>query len=582
MNGFFNKLLRINLSRREATEEKLEDEVLARHLGGRGLGSYLLLEELPQGVDPLSPHNKVIIATGPATDTRVPMATRYGMYTKAPLTNLYGETYSGGASARQIKRTGYDAIVIEGASDEPVYLEITPDGVTFNDASKLWGKDTFDTEREVIEASGYKGAKAISIGPAGESLVRFACVENDKWRSAGRGGFGAVFGSKKLKSIVFYGSDKLFYGRETPRLHDKQGLEEFSLGLIEQQKDSATFDAYNRFGTPQLTEITNEAHSFPTKYWNKGSFEKADRLGARALHEDFEVRPKSCMNCFVSCGNLATVKKGKYKGLTIEGPEYETIATIGGLCMIGDMPSVAYLNDLCDRYGMDTITTGNICAMAIEASQQGKIDRQLKYGDTEEVARLIGDIVIRRGLGDILAQGTKIAAKQLDMEDQAIHVKGMEPPGYDPRGLWGMGLTYSTVSRGACHLRTTFYKAELSGMIDPHTMEGKAEMLIGWEDRMSVYDTLVLCRFIRDWVFWDELNEIIYRSTGLDYDEEDFRKLGARVVDLTREFNVREGATKEDDLLPQRFHSQPTEAGVVPKDEFMNMLGEYYKIRGWD
>ena len=336
-------------------------------------------------------------------------------------------------------------------------------------------------------------------------------------------------------------------------------------------------------GTPQLVRIMNGVGGFPTRYWQKGVYEHWENISAEALQERCTVEPHACLKCFMACGRLSTVKEGRHAGLRIEGPEYETIYAFGGLCEIDSIEEIAYLNDICDRLGIDTISAGNLVAFAIEASRQGRIDLKIDYGDVDAMASLLEDMAYRRGLGHILAGGIKAAAKEWGMEDQAIHVKGLEPAGYDPRVLKGMGLAYGSSDRGACHLRTTFYKPELSGLIDPDQIENKAAVFAEWEDRLTISDTLVLCRFYRDLYQWEELSTIVEGTTGLQLDREGLRSIAANVVNASRKFNIREGLSPEDDRLPPRFHKEALESGkIITEDEMNTLLKDYYRVRGWD
>jgi aldehyde:ferredoxin oxidoreductase len=280
---------------------------------------------------------------------------------------------------------------------------------------------------------------------------------------------------------------------------------------------------------------------------------------------------------------LSTVKNGRHKGLKIEGPEYETIFAFGGLCCIDSIEEIAYLNDICDRLGMDTISAGNLCAFAIEAAGRGRIDYTVEYGDVDGVARLLHDIAFRKGVGDTLARGIGFAAQAWDLEDIAIHVKGLEPPGYDPRVLKGVGLGYATSDRGACHLRATFYKAELSGMIDPDEVKGKAALYIDFEDRLTIFDSMILCFFYRDLYPWDLLGEIVHAATGLPSDRDSLKKVATAISNEVRRFNVREGLTPKDDRLPSRFHKEGLKSGhIITEEELSAMLSDYYRLRGWN
>jgi aldehyde:ferredoxin oxidoreductase len=577
MEGFFNKILRINLKTRTFKEEMIPDSVYETYLGGKGLGTYLLMKENPPGVDPLSPGNKLIFCTGPITNTRIYGSCRHGVFTKSPLTGIYSESYSGGKVAEPMSRTGYDAFIFEEASNEPVWIEISDQKVLFHDAKDLWGKDTYFTEDEVLKRVDKKGAGALVIGPAGENLVRYAVIENDYWRSLGRTGVGAVMGSKKMKAIVFHGEKK-------KEIAYPDRVEQFAKETLERAKDTPGVQNYRRMGTPMLVAMNNAVGGFPSKYWHLGTFEGWEKISAEALLERCQVRPTACLRCFVACGDLSEVKEGRHKGLKIEGPEYETIYAFGGLCMIHEIEEVAYLNDICDRLGMDTISAGSLCAFAIEASEMGRIKEKITWGEVDKVAQLLHEISSKKGIGAILAEGIRHAAKEWDMEDIAIHTKGLDPAGYDPRILKGMGLANATSDRGACHLRATFYKAELAGMIPMDQMEGKAKLFLEFEDRFNIHDSLILCRFYRD-IYWDwqYLSNIVEITTGLKLDEKDLRRISSTIQNETRKFNLREGLTPKEDTLPKRFFDEPLgkDRKTIRREDLHRMLQDYYALRGW-
>jgi aldehyde:ferredoxin oxidoreductase len=581
MKGFFNRILRINATNQDYEIEPISDSLLEKYFGAKGLATYLLLKENPAGVDPLAPENSLILAIGPVTGTPIWGSCRYGIYTKSPQTGFYSESYSGGTVAEYIAKTGYDAMVIQGASESPVWLEVFEDGVRFHPAQTLWGSDTYQTEdriRRLVAERNPRHPKAgvIVIGPAGENGVTFSVVENDYWRSAGRTGAGAVLGSKRIKAIAFWGSRK-------KEVADDTLVSEFARQIAKRGKDDAGAKAYKSMGTPMLVKIANEAGAFPTRYWRKGTYEHWEMISADALQEHCTVKPRACLKCFMACGKLSTVKQGRHAGLIIEGPEYETIYSLGGLCEIPSIEDIMYLNDICDRLGIDTISAGNLAAFTIEAARQGKIPLRIDYGDVDAIATLLKDMAFRRGIGDILANGIKKAAQEWAMEDHAIHVKGLEPAGYDPRVLKGMGLAYGTSDRGACHLRATFYKPELTRMIDPDQIEGKAAMFAEWEDRLTIFDTLVLCRFYRDLYQWEELATIIEGTMGLRLTRDNMRSIASSITDNTRRFNISEGLTPRDDQLPARFHDEALESGkVITRKQMAQLLEEYYDARGWD
>ncbi len=578
MDGFFGKLLRIDLTTRSTRVEAIEEQVFQDYLGGKGLGTYLLLQEIPGDVDPLAPENKLIFVTGQASDTGHPAASRYGVISKSPQTGIYAESYSGGHIAPVMKGTGYDAVVIQGASAGPMFLVVTEDGVRFEDAAETWGLESYEAEDRIKAQAGLKTAQALVIGPAGERLVRFACIKNNYWRSAGRTGLGAVMGSKKLKGIVFSGGQKA-------QVHDPDKVNKLIQDLRRAGKESGGVKAYFNYGTPMMVAMLNEVHSFPTRYWKQGRSPWVNTLSAEYMNDQMKVKSRACKGCFIACGKLTEVLQGKYQGLTIEGPEYETIYALGGLCCLQTLEDVVYLNDLCDRLGIDTISAGNLAALAIEAGLQGKITGAPDYGDTEGIAALIGSIVQREGLGAVLAEGIQAAADRWGMSDQAIHVKGLEPAGYDPRVLKGMGLGYAISDRGACHLRATFYKPELSGIIDPAQIEGKAELFVDYEDRLAIFDTFIFCRFYRDLLDWEALQVLIEAFTGRAYTRGELKVMANRIITMTRRFNLSCGITRADDTLPPRFFSEPLGEQAeltITREELDRMVSEYYALRGWD
>jgi aldehyde:ferredoxin oxidoreductase len=581
MNGSYGRILKIDLNAGAATIEAVADDIRQAYLGGKGLATHLLLENNPVGVDPLAPENCLIFATGPATGSAVWGGCRYGVFTKSPQTGCYAESYSGGKVPEAIAATGFDAILIQGACAAPTVLTISPEGVVFHDAGDLWGQETYATEDAVHERfhdaqAGYKRRGVVVIGPAAENGIRFALIKNDHWRSAGRAGVGTVMGSKRLKAILFQGDRKR-------RFHDEAALRALAKRTMVEGRDHPGVKAYKSMGTSQMVKIMNSAGAFPTRYWSRGVCPHWEDIGADALHTRCEVVPRACLKCFMACGRMTRVREGRHAGLKIEGPEYETIYAFGGLCLIDAIEEIIHLNDLCDRLGMDTITAGNLCAFTIEAVRRGKVVYPIDYGDADGVAALLRLIAAREDIGAVLAQGLPHAAALWGLEDLAVHVKGMEPAGYDPRPLKGMGLAYATADRGACHLRATFYKPELSGMIPPDQVHGKAELFVDFEDRLTLFDALILCRFYRDLYPWEMLQEMIQALTGMDADVPRLRRMAADIATLTRRFNIREGLTSRDDRLPQKLHRRLEDSGqVVTEAEIDTMVQDYYRLRGWD
>ena len=576
MKGFFGKLLRIDLTRQSYTQETIPDDVFKQYLGGKGLGSYLLLQNIKPGTDPLAPDNKLIFTTGPSTDTAMVGSSRYGVFGKSPLTGGYAESYAGGKVAPAMRRTGYDAIIFEGAADKPVMVEISDTGITFHDASGLWGLDTYAAEEEALKKVAAQNAQALVIGPAGENLVRFACIENNRWRSAGRAGMGALMGSKKLKAVVLHGSARA-------EIADPELLKDVVKKIRDLGKGNPGVENYRNYGTTVMVKIMNGARAFPNRYWNRAVDPGWESLSGDTFLQQYQVKPAACSNCFMACGKRVSITSGEHAGLELEGPEYETIYAFGGLCSINRLDQVAYLNDLCDRLGMDTITAGNLVGLVMEGRERGLLDAPVRYGDAGAAAELVKQMARRTGLGEILSLGIKEAAPRLGLQEIAIHVKGMEPPGYDPRVLKGMGLAYATSARGACHLRATFYKPELAGMIDPATTEGKAELFIDFENRLTIFNTQILCVFFRDLITWETLIELNKAITGLEFTKDELWGVANRIIDATHTFNRQQGFDRQDDTLPDRLFNEKVNDGQngITRDELNRMVDDYYQLRGW-
>jgi len=580
MYGFYNKILSINLTEQSFKIETLPEKIYQTYLGGKGLASYLLYTLNPEGINPLSPDNHLIFATGPISQSSMWGGCRYGVFTKSPQTGFYSESYSGGKAPEAIDAAGYDAVVIYGACTTPTILSITPEGAQFHTADDIWGMETYAAEDAVMKRfsknTDYKKKGAVVIGPASENLVTFGVIENDYWRSAGRTGTGTVMGSKKLKALFFAGDRK-----RNP--FSKDLVKSFTKDITKEGKVNPGVKAYKSMGTPMMVKMLNNAQAFPTKYWSRGVCDHWENISADALHSQCDVKANACLKCFMACGRLTTVKDGRHAGLKIEGPEYETIYAFGGLCMVDSIEEICHLNDICDRLGMDTITAGNLCAFTMEAVERGKVEYPIQYGDVDGIVELLNKIARREGIGDLLSRGIKTAAKEWDLEDIAVHAKGMEPAGYDPRVLKGMGLAYATSDRGACHLRATFYKPELAGMIDPDQIEDKAKLFLDFEDRLTLFDTFILCRFYRDIYTWERLGEMVHALTGFFNSRETLKAAADAVSNIVRRFNIREGLKPEDDRLPKGLHRELKQTGhVLTEEELETMLSEYYELKGWD
>ncbi len=570
-------LLRIDLTTRTSREETVPPELIKELIGAKGLGTHYLCEEVGPEVEPLSPEAKLIFAIGPMAGTTMLGSNRYGLFFASPLTNAYCECYSGGNLTPQFAKTGYKVVIVEGKADGHVYLEISEEGVAFHSAEDLWGLDAYESEDKIVERTDHKRAQACVIGQAGERLVRFACVNNNYWHQLGRGGPGAVFGSKNLKGIVWHGEKKV----EVARPDDYKAVVR---DLVERTKDDPGVAAYQRGGTLNMVRIMNGANAFPTRYWRKGTLEGFERITVETMLEEHGTKNEVCPPCTFKCVKHNFVFEGRHKGLEIEGPEYETAYVFGGLCEIKDFAEIMWLNDICDRLGVDSMTAGNLCALAIEASQRGLIDEKMEFGDPDCVGDFLTKMCLREGIGDIWADGVLRVEKEYGLEGVAVHVKGMEPAGYDPRVMKGMGLGFATATRGACHLRATMYKPELMGISPYNQLEGKAAIYCDWEDRLTIMDTLLYCRFYRDLVQWPYITAVVNAAIGTDYSEDDLHRIANRIVTMTHDFNAARGIGRESERLPEWVSDKPMEdegALTFPQAEMEYMLADYYRIRGW-
>jgi aldehyde:ferredoxin oxidoreductase len=564
------------------SKEEIDGGLARDFIGGKGLGTWFLYNEVGRKVEPLSPGNKLIFAVGPATGTSYPTANRYGVFFKSPLTGIYGESYSGGHVAHRMRATGSEVFIVEGRASRRTYLVVNEKGVEFRDARDLWGLDTFATDDAIRREIGNRNLGVVCIGPAGENLVRFALIENDYWRSAGRGGCGAVMGSKKLKAIAFQGDKE-------PEIHDETLFNEVVDESLKAIRESKATSTYREYGTLGMVDTVNEAGVFPVKYWSEGVSAYRENLNGTAMRERVLVSSRACWNCLIACGKLCEVRSGEHKGLRVEGPEYETVYAFGGLCDIGDIEHVMVINDFCDRAGVDTITAGNVVAFAIEAEKRGKLKTGLSmdYGDPEKVMRLLKMITKREGAGDILAEGVRRASNKLRLPELDMTVKGLEPAGYDPRGVIGMGLSYAISCRGACHLRSTVQVQELRGMLDRFSYDQKPQSVVDFENQYVIFDSLIICRFIRDIATWERLPKVLRALTRADLTVDRLKEIANKIVNLTRLFNIRESITAADDDLPRRFFEQSLPQGgskgnTVNRAKFTEMVKEYYALRGWD
>jgi aldehyde:ferredoxin oxidoreductase len=575
MQGFFRRLLRIDLSSQVWAWEAIPGDLIEEHLGGKGIGTHFLVHETPPGIDWHDPQNPIIFSNGCFADLPIYGSSRYGIFTKSAQTGGYLECYGGGRTAIFLSRTGNDVVIISGKSSNPVFLEISHEGVLFRDGSSIWGLPADQSLGRMLESVGGSHASALVIGPAGESGVKFAMVINEKGHSFGRGGLGAIWGAKRLKGVVFH-------GREHRKPADLPGLKAFYRRMRKEEEGKELTRMFRTYGSPMMVGIMNTMCAFPTRYWEEGAVEGWERLTAEHLKETCQVRSVACPHCFLACGKRTTVKKGRHKGLVISGPNYQTVAAFGGLCLISSLEEIVHLNDLCNRLGLDTVSTGNVIAFAMKAAQDGKLDLNLPFGDTSRTEEIIQKIAYRDGPGKILAEGVRDAARILGLEDLAIHVKGLEPPGFDPRSLKGMGLAYATSQRGATHLQSLFYLDEIKGEYRTENIRELVKAMVEAEDRMTLFDMLLLCKFYGNYLAWKDIISLIAAVTGKRFREGELRERVSKVLSLSMAYNRREGISVKEDTLPVRFLKKAGKgaARLVP-EELEIMVAEYHRLRGW-
>jgi aldehyde:ferredoxin oxidoreductase len=588
-NGYKGKLLHINLSKETSKTITLPEEILKKYIGGRGLGAKLYWDLLPPDADPLGPDNVFMVLTGPLSGTMVPGAGKHVIITKSPATGAWLDAYSSGRMSPEMKFAGYDGIVITGKAKKAVYLEIEDDKIEFRDAAHLWGKGSFAAELFVKE-NFHPDCGCISIGPAGENLVHFACVGSEYFRKAGRGGAGAVMGSKNLKLVAVKGSGGISCA-------DMQGVRDLVVKHFESFIDNPMGQTRRKYGSPITMTITNAAGMLPTRNFQKGRFER----GVGAIDKDgmakVKIADRSCYACFASCGKFSHIKEGVFKGTKLEGPEYETLALLGSNLEIDYLPAVIKGNYLCDDLGMDTISSGGVIGFVMECFERGILTKEdtggleLTFGNYDAALKLLELIAHRKGFGDFCARGVKEMAEELGRgtEAFAMHCKGLELPAYDPRAGWGSAITYSVTPRGGCHRRAWPPLREVLGGVEPFTTEEKAQMVRELMHETCVMHSLLVCdappKMIPAGIpgYCQYLNLV----TGWNYTEEDLIERAEIIETLIRRINVRQGFGPDDDLLPKRITDEslsesPAEGKIMGMENFLKMRAEYYQIRGWD
>ena len=595
--GYCGKILRINLTDQTATEEPLPLQIARDFIGGAGFGIKYLFDEVKAAADPLGPENKLIFASGPFSGTSVPCASRMAVTGKSPLTGAVGMALTGGYFPVELKYTGYDALIIEGKADKPVYVWIKDGKTHFRSAKKLWGMKTTDTQQIIKNELNDQNVRIACIGPAGENLCKIACIINEL-RAAGRKGLGAVMGSKNLKAIAIRGSSK-------PAIADPEKFKSARAAFAKAMKESPVlYPSFAKLGTPMVVDHTCEMGIFPTKnFLATGEFAPADKIGVE-VQETRNVGSEHCAICPVGCSQLKLARTGPYAGTLAEGPEFETMYSFGGVTGVDNIDAIIAADRLADELGLDSISAGVTIAFAMELFEKGILGKkdtgglELNFGNHEAMITLLQQMGFREGLGDLLADGSRAAAEKIgkDSQQYAMHVKGLELPAYDVRGAKAHGLNYATSYTGADHNRGYAFQ-EVFGIpipneVDRFAAEGKGKLTKWNQDvRTATCDSPTMCAFLLDMavpaIATQNTADLMEAVTGLPLTAEEVMRVGERINNLARAFNVREGFSRDDDTLPQRLMTEPLKAGAskghfVSKDDLKLMLDEYYAARGWD
>jgi aldehyde:ferredoxin oxidoreductase len=576
IKGVMNKFLHIDLNSRNYYFSTPADGLFEEFIGGKGVGLKLMIDNGLIHQDPFSPENPLIFTTGPFTGSRVQTSARSTLVTKSPLTGTFLDSHIGGTFGPQIKRAGIDYIFVTGKSEKPVYLHITPGGVDFEDASPLWGKDKFETEKQLSKK--HPGTQIASIGTAGENRVRYACIGTDYNRQFGRGGSGAVMGSKLLKAVVIGGKEK-------PSFYDEEAYKTLTSQLTKDVMAHPNRALRYERGTSMWVRWGQEIGRFlPIRNCREVTVDDYELITSENLKKELNWKSKGCYGCAILCA-----KEAKWNGYQMEGPEYETVAWLGANCGLNSPEAIAYANYLADDLGIDTISTGAVIAFAMEAYEKGILSAKdtggidLTFGNSEAVFAMIKKIAAREGLGDILAEGSRIAAKKIGNGSDyfALQTAGMELSGVNIKGCASMGLALATADF-ASHTRIWSATAEMNGDL---TYENTPKFVKDGQDEVNSRNSLVICDFVP--FGFDRLGEILGKMTGLAASANQLQTLGEKISNINRMYNIANGRTREDDTLPQRFFKEKHLSGIF-KDKFMseeifaNWLDLYYDERGWD
>lgn len=587
--GYVGKIARIDLTKKWVKTEKVKPPFAVKYVGGRGWSARLIWDEIPVHTDPLGPKNKLIIATGPLSGLLIPGAGKTSFAAISPATGYYGDSNVGGMFCTELKQAGFDALILEGKSDKPVYLWVEDGEVEMRNAEDYWGTGSLDTENSLKKDLGDELIRVASIGQAGEKLVNFACVTCDYGRQAGRTGMGAIMGSKKVKAIAVRGSFDI-------PVADHKAMRKLFEESMRKILKHPVLDIWQKQGTMQFIDWVQENVCLPTRNFSSATYEGYRGINADIMEKNVKVADRACFACPICCGHFTIIKEGPHKGIGVEGPEYETAAMIGSNCMLPTIEDVIYANYLCDNLGLDTISAGNIVAFAMECYEHGIITKEdlngieLKFGNAQAMFDFLEMIAKREGIGNLFAEGVKKASEKLGKgsEKFAMQVKGLEISGYDVRAAQAMGLAYATADIGAHHNRAWAITKDIEVGRESYD-EDKVKHVIYLQHARPLFDLLGTCRF--QWLETEIepafYNRFYVAATGIKTTIEDLLQASERIYNLTRAISIREGLTSKEDWLPERSFTDPVPEGTVKgatldKSKFKKMVKTYYKLRGWD
>ncbi len=594
MSGYMGKILNVDLTNQKTEITDIDQQIAQNYIGGAGYATRLVYSDVPAGADPLGPENRLVLMTGPVTGTRYPTSGRFSVAAKSPLTGILATSTSSGFWGMELKRCGFDGIVFSGKAEKPVYFEILNDTVEIKEAADIWGKDTYETQDVLKEKVDDQRARIICIGAAGENLSPIACLMNDEGRAAGRGGLGAVMGSKNLKAVLVRGNKKI--DTASPDFFN-----EMAKTIMGSLSSNAHIQQMGKWGTASSMDTGWVTGDVPVKNWQVGLWkEGCMNLGGQRMADTIvKVHSSACYNCPIRCARWVEIPKGRfaYEG---PGPEYETLGSCGTMLMIDDLEAVSWIGEICNRHGMDTISAGCTVAWAMEAYEKGAITKEdtggieLTWGNVDAALEIFDQMGKCEGFGATLSQGSRKAAQKIGKgsEAYAIQVKGMEVPMHDPRAFHSLAVNYATGTRGACHMQGSSFMYEMGitsteagirfkqGRFDKKNKGLAAKVS---QDLANVTNSLAICMFGAMALQPSHVGTLLTLCTGLSHNAQTILQAGERIVNLQRAFACREGITRKDDILPKRLVTPLPDGGAAGKAaDLAFQLNEYYQVRGWD